>query len=60
MIQWWQEVVNNWDWFVFIPEALGKATGVLIGILLSWFLVIRRRLRSLDKLQRGDSDGMLS
>lgn len=32
MIQWWQDVVNEWDWFVFIPEALGKATGVVIGI----------------------------
>lgn len=59
MIQWWQDVVNEWDWFVFIPEALGKATGVLIGILLSWFLVIRRRLQSMDKLQRGDSDDIL-
>ena len=55
MIQWWQEVVNEWDWFVFIPEALGKANGVLIGILLSWFLVIRRRLRKESRFIRRSS-----
>lgn len=59
MVQWWQDVVNNWDWSVFLPEMLGKAAGVLVGILLSWFLVIRRRLQAMGKLQRGDSDDVL-
>lgn len=57
--QWWDQLVENWDWFVFLPELLGKAAGVVVGILLSWFLLIRRRLRSMEKLQRGDSDDVL-
>ncbi len=59
MNQWWQNVVDNWDWWVFLPEVLGKAVGVIVGVLLSWFLVIRRRLQSLNKLERGDSDDLL-
>ena len=59
MAQWWNQLIENWDWGVFIPEVIGKATGVAIGIMLSWFLLIRRRLHSLGKLQRGDSDDLL-
>ncbi len=59
MPQWLQNIFDTWDWSVFLPEVLGKATGVATGILLSWFLVIRRRLKSMGKLQRGDSDDVL-
>ncbi len=59
MNQWWQNLSDNWDWWVFWPEVFGKAIGVIVGVLLSWFLVIRRRLQSLNKLERGDSDDLL-
>ncbi len=59
MEQWIRDLVNNWDWSVFLPEVLGKATGIIIGVMLSWFLLIRRRLQSMGKLQRGDSDDLL-
>lgn len=59
MPPWIQETIADWNWSVFWPEVLGKAAGVTLGILLSWFLVIRRRLQSMGKLQRGDSDDVL-
>jgi hypothetical protein len=54
-----QEIIDNWNWSVFIFEALAKAVGVLTGVALSWFLLFRRRLKALEKLQRGDSDDVL-
>ncbi len=50
---------DDWNWGSFFSEVAGKATGVTVGILLSWFLVIRRRLQSMGRLQRGDSDDLL-
>lgn len=59
MRAWIESLIQDWDWAVFWPEVLGKAVGVTLGILISWFLVIRRRLQSLGKLRRGDSDDIL-
>ena len=56
---WFRDLIENWDWSVVIPEMIGKATGVGIGVMLSWFLLIRRRLQSMGRLQRGDSDDLL-
>jgi hypothetical protein len=59
MPNWIYESLMSWDWSTFWPEVLGKASGVLLGIGLSWFLLIRRRLQSLGKLTSGDSDDIL-
>ncbi|SMP71857.1 hypothetical protein SAMN06265222_114127 [Neorhodopirellula lusitana] len=59
MIEWIQATTADWDWATFWPELLGKAAGVLTGILLSWFLLIRRRLKSMNRLRSGDSDDVL-
>jgi len=55
----WEGLTANWEWSVFWPEVLGKAAGVTTGILLSWFLVIRRRVQAMRRLQRGDADDLL-
>ena len=55
----WEGLTTNWEWSVFWPEVLGKAAGVTTGILLSWFLVIRRRVQAMRRLQRGDADDLL-
>lgn len=58
-MDWINSAIANWDWSVFWPEVLGKATGVVVGILLSWYLLIRRRLKSMNRLMSGDSDDVL-
>lgn len=58
-MDWIQNLIADWDWNTFWPETLGKATGVIIGILASWFLLIRRRLQSMNRLKSGDSDDVL-
>lgn len=42
-----------------MPELLGKFFGVLLGLLGSWFLVFRKRMKALEKLKSGDSDDVL-
>ncbi|WP_146534586.1 hypothetical protein [Rubripirellula reticaptiva] len=44
------------QWERLLPEFLGKAGGFLAGILVSWFLLFRRRLNAIQRLQSGDSD----
>ncbi|TWT92625.1 hypothetical protein [Neorhodopirellula pilleata] len=58
-MDWLQNLTADWDWNTFWPETLGKATGVIIGIMASWFLLIRRRLQSMNRLKSGDSDDVL-
>jgi len=59
LIDWLWERTADWQWDVFWPELLGKAAGVLVGIVLSWYLLIRRRLQSMNRLLSGDSDDVL-
>ncbi|MGB7327032.1 MAG: hypothetical protein WBD31_19305 [Rubripirellula sp.] len=44
------------QWERLLPEFLGKAGGFLAGIFVSWFLLFRRRLNAIQRLQSGDSD----
>lgn len=58
-MEWIEAIIADWDWNSFWPETIGKATGVIIGIMASWFLLIRRRLQSMNRLKSGDSDDVL-
>jgi hypothetical protein len=55
IVQWLQSL----QWSRLVPEILGKGLGVVAGILISWWLLFRKRMQSLDRLQRGDSDDLL-
>jgi hypothetical protein len=59
MLEWISRTFDDWDWNLFWPEVLGKCVGVGLGILLSWYLVVRRRVQSMMRLQQGDSDDLL-
>lgn len=48
--------LNALEWQRVIPELIGKALGIITGFAVSWFLLFRRRLNALQKLQAGDSD----
>jgi hypothetical protein len=58
MEAWW-EWLSEMEWQRVVPEVLGKAMGVLLGIAISWWVLFRRRLKYLDRLRRGDSDELL-
>ena len=47
------------EWTRLVPELIGKFTGVVLGMLGSWFLLFRKRLKALEKLKAGDSDDVL-
>lgn len=49
----------NLEWQRLIPELIGKGLGFLLGFAASWFLLFRRHLLDLRKLQSGDSDDVL-
>ncbi len=51
--------LQSLDWSRLVPEILGKGIGVLAGVAISWWLLFRKRMKSLDRLQRGDSDDLL-
>jgi hypothetical protein len=53
--QWLQSL----EWHRLVPELIGKFTGVLLGLLGSWFLIFRKRLKAMEKLKSGDSDDVL-
>lgn len=59
MLDWITNYFADWEWNLFWPEVLGKATGVALGVILSWFLVVRKRIQSMLRLQQGDSDDVL-
>ena len=47
------------EWSRMVPEFLGKAGGVIAGFAVSWFVLARKRLKALEKAQRGDSDDLI-
>lgn len=53
----------NWfhslEWHRLLPELTGKFTGVVLGMLGSWFLLFRQRLKALEKMKAGDSDDVI-
>ena len=44
------------QWERLFPELLGKALGFLAGFAASWFLLFRKRLNAIQRMQSGDSD----
>lgn len=59
MNQWLNDFFSDFNWSAFLWESLAKTVGIATGILLSWFLIIRRRLQAMGKLESGDSDDIL-
>ncbi len=51
--------LSTLQWERLIPELLGKALGFLTGFAASWFLLFRRRLNALQRMQSGDSDDFI-
>ncbi|MEM6469254.1 MAG: hypothetical protein AAF802_06765 [Planctomycetota bacterium] len=47
------------EWERLLPEFLGKFLGFLSGFAASWFLLFRKRLNAIQKMQSGDSDDLL-
>jgi hypothetical protein len=51
--------LSTMQWERLFPELIGKALGFLAGFAASWFLVFRRRLNAIAKMQAGDSDDFI-
>jgi hypothetical protein len=51
--------LQNLEWQRIIPEMAGKASGVLLGFVASWFLLFRRKLLELKRFTDGESDEIL-
>jgi hypothetical protein len=51
--------LESLEWHRLVPEVIGKFLGVLLGLLGSWFLIFRKRLKAMEKLKSGDSDDIL-
>ncbi|TWU20459.1 hypothetical protein Pla52o_43370 [Novipirellula galeiformis] len=47
------------QWERLVPELIGKALGFLTGFAASWFLLFRRRLNAIQRMQSGDSDDFI-
>ena len=58
MIEWW-EYLQTFEWTRLFPELLGKMLGVITGFAVSWFVLVRRRLKALERVQAGDSDDFI-
>src|SRR4051794_20352466 len=58
MEQFWTWL-QDLDWHHIISDVLGKASGVLLGFIASWFLLFRRKLLELKRFTVGDSDEIL-
>jgi hypothetical protein len=59
MLQWAWDWLVQLEWQRVIPEVVGKGLGFLAGFAASWFLLFRRRLKDLQKLQHGDTDDLV-
>ncbi|WP_442509580.1 hypothetical protein SH528x_001160 [Novipirellula sp. SH528] len=57
------QMLTDWlsslQWERLLPELIGKALGFLSGFAASWFLLFRRRLNALQRMQSGDSDDFI-
>lgn len=57
------ETLTQWlagfDWTRVFPELIGKAAGVLLGAAISWWVLLRKRQQSLERLRRGETDELL-
>ncbi|WP_417746013.1 hypothetical protein [Rosistilla oblonga] len=51
--------LSTLQWERLFPEVLGKALGFLSGFAASWFLLFRKRLNALQRMQAGDSDDFI-
>lgn len=51
--------LSTLQWERLLPELLGKALGFLSGFAASWFLLFRKRLNALQRMQQGDSDDFI-
>lgn len=58
MEQFWTWL-EHFEWQRIIPEVIGKASGVLLGFVASWFLLFRRKLLELRRFTDGESDEIL-
>ena len=59
MLQLIWDWLTNLEWQRVLPELVGKGLGFLAGFVASWFLLFRRKLRDLQRLQSGDSDDFI-
>lgn len=51
--------IQTIDWELLLRQAIGSIIGSLIGVVIGWFVLFRRRMLELRKLQRGESDEFL-
>lgn len=58
-MQIWIDWFQSLQWERLIPELIGKALGFLTGFAASWFLVFRRKLNAIARMQSGDSDDFI-
>ncbi len=54
-----QEFLQNVQWAEVVPQVVGQFLGFVFGIIATWFLVFRKRLRALEAIHRGDTDIVL-
>jgi hypothetical protein len=59
MLQLIWDWLTNLEWQRVLPELVGKGLGFLAGFVASWFLLFRRKLKDLQRLQSGDSDDFI-
>jgi hypothetical protein len=51
--------LSSLDWQIVVRQFIGSIIGLLIGVVVGRFVLFRRRLVELGKLQRGESDEIL-
>jgi hypothetical protein len=59
MLQLIWDWLSDVEWHRVLPELVGKGLGFLAGFAASWFLLFRRKLRDLQRLQVGDTDDLI-
>ena len=55
MLEW----LGSFEWSRLLPELVGKFLGFLLGFGVSWLVLVRKRLKALDRFKKGDSDDVL-
>jgi len=58
-MEWFWNWLAELEWNRLIPEVVGKGLGFLAGFAASWYLLFRRKLRDLQRLQSGESDDFI-